>query len=243
MPTVTPGSSTKLNTVKGVSAILNITAAEATTLATKVLPANILVKKADGKVYLTDGVNAISNLTVLIDQVLTQAEKGALDLAFKNGSYAAAAGGVVVHDTNGKIDDASLNVVDNGKIVESYLSDYIDTTTHKVLVEALPDTARAGVKYVAEYGDLQSLTNEEKKSLVYVIDATDDATVDAGAAMYVWQNNAWVKIAETESLDIDIDAIECNYNNVQAAGAVMYDHTIFVEAPTATELVTLNEAS
>ena len=239
---VTPGSKSKLNTVKGVSAILSITDAEKTALSTKVLPANILVKEDDGKVYLTDGTNAISGLKVLVDQVLTTAEKTALNAAFSTGSYVAAAGGVVVHDTNGKIADSSLNVVADGKIVPSYLSDYIGSDG-KVLVEALPDTARAGVKYVATYADLNSLSDEEKKALVFVIDATGDPTVTKGSAMYVWQNDAWLKIAETESLDIDVDAIKCDYDNVQATGAVMYDHPVFVEAPTATELTTLMDAS
>lgn len=87
------------------------------------------------------------------------------------------------------------------------------------------------------------LSAEEKKALVFVIDATGDATVTKGSAMYVWQNDAWMKIAETESLDIDVDAIKCDYDNVQATGAVMYDHPVFVEAPTATELTTLMDAS
>ena len=239
---VTPGSKSKLNTVKGVSAILSITDAEKTALSTKVLPANILVKEDDGKVYLTDGTSAISGLKVLVDQVLTTAEKTALNAAFSTGSYVAAAGGVVVHDTNGKIADSSLNVVADGKIVPSYLSDY-SGRGGKVLVEALPDTARAGVKYVATYADLTNLTDEEKKALVFVIDATGDPTVTKGSAMYVWQNDAWLKIAETESLDIDVDAIKCDYDNVQAAGAVMYDHPVFVEAPTATELTNLMDAS
>lgn len=239
---VTPGSKSKLNTVKGVSAILSITDAEKTALSTKVLPANILVKEDDGKVYLTDGTSAISGLKVLVDQVLTTAEKTALNAAFSTGSYVAAAGGVVVHDTNGKIADSSLNVVADGKIVPSYLSDYIGSDG-KVLVEALPDTARAGVKYVATYADLNTLSAEEKKALAFVIDATGDATVTQGSAMYVWQNDAWLKIAEAESLDIDVDAIKCDYDNVQATGAVMYDHPVFVEAPTATELTTLMDAS
>lgn len=239
---VTPGSKSKLNTVKGVSAILSITDAEKTALSTKVLPANILVKEDDGKVYLTDGTATISGLKVLVDQVLTTAEKTALNAAFSTGAYVAAAGGVVVHDTNGKIADSSLNVVADGKIVPSYLSDYIGSDG-KVLVEALPDTARAGVKYVATYADLNTLSAEEKKALVFVIDATGDATVTKGSAMYVWQNDAWLKIAETESLDIDVDAIKCDYDNVQATGAVMYDHPVFVEAPTATELTTLMDAS
>ena len=52
---ITPGSSSKLNTVKGVSSMMVTTASEETSLATKVLPSGILVKKSDGKVYLTVG--------------------------------------------------------------------------------------------------------------------------------------------------------------------------------------------
>ena len=246
---ITPGSSAKLNTVKGVSSILFTTASEESSLSNKVLPAGILVKKSDGKVYLTDGTSTLDDIPVLIDQVLTEAEKTALSTALSTGSYVAAAGGVVVHDSNGKIDDGSLNVVDNGKIVESYLSDYIDPDTHKVLLSALPDTVRAGVTYVADIDARDALSDEQKKSLAFVIDATDDPTVTRGAAMYGWDataeygSGAWVKIAEVESLDIDVAAIQCDYTNVQAAGAVMYDHTVFLEAPTASEFVELQEAA
>lgn len=246
---ITPGSSSKLNTVKGVSSILVTTSAEEDTLSNKVLPANILVKKSNGKIYLTDGTSTLANIPVLIDQVLTLVEKTFLSSAVNNGAYTRAAGGVVVHGDNGKISDDSLNVVSSGKIVESYLSDYIDPTTHKVLLSALPDTVRAGVTYVADITARNACTAEQKKSLVFVIDASDDPTVDSGAAMYGWDVTAndnaggWVKIAEVESLDIDIAAIRCDYTNVEAAGAVMYDHTILLEAPTATQLVTLQEAT
>ena len=249
---ITPGSSTKLNTVKGVSSILVTTSAEETSLANKVLPANTLIKKSDGKVYLTDGVKTLANIDPLIDQLLTVTEKTALSNAFSTGSYVRAANGVVMHDSTGKISDDSLNVVSSGKIVESYLSDYIDPTTHKVLVSALPDTARAGVKYIANYAGLAGLTAEEKKSLVFVLDATGDPSGDvtSGAAMYAWvedPDNAgtyiWQKIAEQESLDIDVSNIECSYDNMQERGAIMYDHTIFLEAPTATQFVALQEAT
>ena len=242
---VTPGSSSKLNTVRGVSAMLVTTSAEETSLATKVLPANILVKKSDGKVYLTDGTATLANIPVLVDQVLTVAEKTALSTAFSTGTYVAAAGGVVVHDATGKIDDGSLNVVSSGKIVESYLSEYIDQTTHKVLLSALPDTVRAGVTYVADITARDALSAEQKKSLAFVIDATGDATVTRGAAMYGWDETAnsgageWIKIAEVESLDIDISAIECSYTNAQAAGAVMYDHPLLIDLPTATDFAAL----
>jgi hypothetical protein len=246
---VTPGSSSKLNTLRGVSSILVTTSAEETSLSTKVLPANILVKKSDGKIYLSDGTSTLANIPVLIDSVLTTVEKGFLSSAVNNGAYARAAGGVVVHNSNGKIDDDSLNLVSSGKIVESYLSDYIDTTTHKVLLSALPDTVRAGVTYVADITARDALTAEQKKSLAFVIDASADSTVTSGAAMYGWDATAnsnagaWVKIAEVESLDIDVAAIRCDYTNVQAAGAVMYDHTVLLEAPSASDFVTMMEAA
>ena len=242
---VTPGSSSKLNTVKGVSSMLVTTSAEETSLATKVLPAGILVKKSDGKIYITDGIKTLANIDPLTDQVLTAAEKTALSTALSTGSYVAAAGGVVVHDANGKIDDGSLNVVSSGKIVESYLSDYIDTTTHKVLLSALPDTVRAGVVYVADITARDALSAEQKKSLAFVIDASDDSTVTQGAAMYGWDASAnsgageWIKIAEVESLDLNVAEIECSYTNAQAAGAVMYDHPLLIDPLTATDFAAL----
>ena len=249
---ITPGSSAKLNTVRGVSSVMVTTAAEESSLGNKVLPANILVKKSDGKVYLSDGTSDLDNIPVLVDQVLNSVEKTVLTNALGTGSYARAANGIVVHDGTGKISDDSLNVVSSGKIVESYLSQYIDTTTHKVRVDALPDSARAGVKYVANYAALASFTAEEKKSLAFVLDATDDPSgaVTSGAAMYAWTEDptspgsyVWLKIGEQESLDIDVANIECSYTNMQARGAVLYDHTVFLDAPTATQFVALYEAT
>ena len=51
------------------------------------------------------------------------------------------------------------------------------------------------------------------------------------------------KKANNQSLDIDVAAIRCDYTNVQAAGAIMYDHTLFLEAPTAAQFVALQEAT
>ena len=245
---VTPGAAGKLNTIKGISKIITTSSAEETTLASKVFPAGLIVKKSDGKIYVTDGVTTLDNLSPRVDQVVDSAEKGALSAAFSTGSYVIAAGGVVVHDGSGKISDDSLNLVDNGKLVESYLSEYIDQTTHKVLLSALPDTVRAGVTYVADITARDALSAEQKKSLAFVIDATADATVTQGSAMYAWDatknsgTGEWVKIAEVESLDIDVAAIECSYTNMQAGGAVMYDHELEI-GMTATELGALLDAA
>ena len=232
--TVTVGSNTKLNTIKGVAKILSVTASELTSLASKVLPSNLLVLEPDGKVYLTDGVKTLAQLPVLIDQVVTEAEKGALNAAFSTGSYVAAAGGVVL--------------VENGKLKNSYLADLTDANG-VVLVDKLPTQVRANVKYVADIAARDALTGDALTGLVFVIDATADATVDAGAAMYAWDatlnSNAggWVKIAEHESLDIDVPDIECSYDNIVREGGVVYDHTLLVEAPTATDLVAKMEAT
>lgn len=245
---VTPGAAGKLNTIKGISKIINTSSAEETTLASKVFPAGLIVKKSDGKIYVTDGVTTLAALQPRVDQVVDSAEKGALSAAFSTGSYVIAANGVVVHDGTGKISDDSLNLVDNGKLVESYLSEYIDQTTHKVLLSALPDTVRAGVTYVADITARDALSAEQKKSLAFVIDATADTTVTQGSAMYAWdatKNSGagdWVKIAEVESLDIDVAAIECSYTNMQAGGAVMYDHELEI-GMTATELGALLDAA
>lgn len=245
---VTPGAAGKLNAIKGISKIITTSSAEETTLATKVFPAGLIVKKSDGKIYVTDGVTTLADLLPRVDQVVDSAEKGALSAAFGTGSYVIAANGVVVHDGTGKINDDSLNLVSNGKLVESYLSEYIDQTTHKVLLSALPDTVRAGVTYVADITARDALSAEQKKSLAFVIDATADTTVTQGSAMYAWdasQNSgagAWVKIAEVESLDIDVAAIECSYTNMQAGGAVMYDHELEI-GMTATELGALLDAA
>ena len=245
---VTPGAAGKLNTIKGISKIITTSSAEETTLASKVFPAGLIVKKSDGKIYVTDGVTTLANLLPRVDQVVDSAEKGALSAAFGTGSYVIAANGVVVHDGTGKINDDSLNLVSNGKLVESYLSEYIDQTSHKVLLSALPDTVRAGVTYVADITARDALSAEQKKSLAFVIDATADTTVTQGSAMYAWdasQNSgagAWVKIAEVESLDIDVAAIECSYTNMQAGGAVMYDHELEI-GMTATELGALLDAA
>lgn len=238
---VVAGAAGKLNAIKGVSQILEVTVAEMTALADKVFPKNLILKEPNGKFYLTDGTTKLSALTPIIDQVVTEAEKGALAAAFSTGEYVQAAGGVVVHGADNKIADSSLHLVKDGKLdVATYLADYLDAETGKVKLDALPDSARAGITYVKDIAARDALGDEAKRGVVFVIDATGDSTVTKGAAMYAWiaEESKWEKYAEVESLDIDVEAIECNYTNVQKAGAVMYDHELSV-GMTVTELAAL----
>lgn len=54
---------------------------------------------------------------------------------------------------------------------------------------------------VDDIGARDALGDLTSGDIVYVIDATGDATVDLGAALYVYDGAAWQKIAEFESLD------------------------------------------
>ena len=63
--TITAGSSGRLNSIKGVTKALSLTTAEKTALGSKVFPKGIFIRAADGKVYLTDGVTALSALQPL----------------------------------------------------------------------------------------------------------------------------------------------------------------------------------
>lgn len=237
---ITAGSPSKMNQMKGVAKFVPVTSAELTSLSTKIFPADLLFRFPDGTMRRSDGTSTLPNLPIVSDQVLTSLEKGWLTAATDNGAYARAAGGVVVHDATGQIDDASLKPVEewdqegDGTVMvphikESYLSKYIDTTSHQLKLSALPDSVRAGMIFMATYADLANATAEDKKHLVLVADASGDSTVESGWACYAWTtDNQWTKVSEGEGLDLDVAAIRCDYTNVTAAGAVMYDHPVML---------------
>ena len=59
------GNRNILNSIKGVTSAIRLTADEKTTLADRVLPANILIINTDGALYVADGVTAIKDLKPL----------------------------------------------------------------------------------------------------------------------------------------------------------------------------------
>lgn len=255
---LTPGSSTTLSNLKGAAKVIEMTSAQATSKAANVYPAGLFIFNSNtGEVFLTDGATALGSLVPLLDKTishLTSAERTAISNAFQGtgGAYALAAGGVIVADGTGQIDDAALKLIDqtDGKVKDSYLK-FIDSETGKLDLSYLPDTLRAKVTYVADITARDALpaTGEERKGLVFVIDASDDTTVDTGAATYVWNAAAnsgageWIKVSEEESLDLDIDALTPSHDNVQAAGAVMYDHNVLLGGLTLDEYDTLTAGS
>lgn len=258
---VTPGSSTKLNHLTGVVRLITLSNAEKTSLAEKVVAANLLIVDEDRKIYLTDGVKKINELTPVVDTTiapLTNAMREALNKTFSGdeGAYKATEGGFVVLGANGgdgnpKIADAQLNLVDqSGHLVATYLQEVLTDSSGIIKLEKLPSQMRQHMVFVDNYEAIESLTPEQKLDLVYVADASDDPSgqVESGWAIYAWNVEGGVaegepiKIAEGEGLDIDFDAIASTYENIQKAGAVMYDHPLQMDAPTLTNYVTLLEA-
>lgn len=231
---LTPGSRDKLNILSGITSTVFISEANKTAYANRVFREGMVFHDAAGKLYHADGVKTLAQLLAapIVDpsvNVLTAAERQMIADANK-------AGGFVATDDINKISDDQLSIVQDGKIVESYLSDYIENGIIKL--DVLPAEIRKHMKYVSNYAGLEALTEEERKSPVFVIDASDDPTVETGWAIYVWADldyvwvdlagtgtNAWVKIQEGEGIDYDVNAVT-THDTVENVGTVMYDHIV-----------------
>lgn len=233
MTKVVSGKTSQINNLNSVLKFSKLNKQDAETLKNWVVEDGLVFLKEDGKLYLGNGKHKLSELKPIVDEALSKAEKAALNAAFSTGRYAIAANGVVVHGADSKIDDASLKVVQDGKIVASYLSDIFDADNNKIKLDVIPAEVRQKVTYVNTYNDLQSVTEEQKLGLVFVIDASGDDTVTKGSALYGWNKTGdsqgeWKKISEQESMDIDISTLQPTHENVEKAGAVMYDHPVAV---------------
>ena len=253
---VTPGSASKLNNLNGFVRQLNLTSEQmTTTYGTKVFPADVFVV-SEKKVYLTDGVTALNALTPIIDTTiapLTEVQRKALNTTFADGTYKPAEGGFVVLGTAGvdgqaKIADAQLNLVDtSGHLVATYLREVLTDENGVIKLDKLPDQMRRHLVFVDNYAAIAGLTPSQKLDLIFVTDASDDPTgkVESGWAMYAFNvedgvaTGEPIKISEGEGFDIDLDAIASTYENVQKAGAVMYDHPLQVQAPDIDTLMSL----
>ena len=249
---VQAGSSSKLNIVTGYASTVRITESDKKKYASTVYPAGILLHDDSAKIYHADGKKSLEQLLKhpIIDsaqEVLTDAERKMIKNFNKSGGF-------VATNDNNKIDDLQLNVVQDGKIVESYLSKYIENGMIKL--DVLPMDVRAHLKYVKTYAELENATEEQKNGMIFVIDASGDPTVESGWAIYVWDktkkdgteaegedtppNGDWVKIQEGEGIDFDYDSIT-THDSVEKVGAVMYDHIVFLQSPTLDQLADLEE--
>jgi len=97
---------------------------------------------------------------------------------------------------------------------------------------------RGGVEYKMDAGQLKAflqanyiaadITARDALTLdvsdeVYVVDATADATVDAGGAKYIWDGTNFLKLAEDESFDVAVAPTNLGYTPSPTNGLVTSD--------------------
>jgi hypothetical protein len=73
---------------------------------------------------------------------------------------------------------------------------------------------------VATIAARNALTGITTGDIAFVVDATGDATVTAGWAVYMWQGAAWGKISEQESIDVVSGGTDLTYTASPTNGVV-----------------------
>lgn len=74
---------------------------------------------------------------------------------------------------------------------------------------------------VANIAARNALSGVSVGDRVFVIDATGDATVGTGWAIYVWRGAAYTKVAEQEGLDVVVGAANLTYTAGPSNGIVV----------------------
>lgn len=74
---------------------------------------------------------------------------------------------------------------------------------------------------VADIAARNALTGMTTGDIAYVVDATGDATVAVGWAVYMWQGAAWGKISEQEGLDVVTGGSDLSYTPSTTNGTVV----------------------
>ena len=74
---------------------------------------------------------------------------------------------------------------------------------------------------VANIAARNALTGISTGDRVFVVDATGDATVSSGWAIYQWHSGAWTKVGEAEGLDIVAGGADLSYTVSPTQGVVV----------------------
>lgn len=74
---------------------------------------------------------------------------------------------------------------------------------------------------VADITARNALTGITTGDIAYVVNATGDATVTAGWAVYMWQGAAWSKISEQEGIDVVTGGTDLSYTPSTTQGVVV----------------------
>ncbi len=85
-------------------------------------------------------------------------------------------------------------------------------------IQANIGTSEYDVANIAARNALVGLTTGDR---VFVLDATGDATVSTGWAIYVWRGAAFTKVAEEEGLDVVAGGASLSYTAAPTQGTVV----------------------
>lgn len=75
--------------------------------------------------------------------------------------------------------------------------------------------------YVADITARNALTGLSTGDRAFVVDATGDATVSSGWAIYQWHSSAWTKVGEAEGLDMVAGGADLSYTPSPTQGVVV----------------------
>ena len=113
----------------------------------------------------------------------------------------------------GTLEADSIYFVQNSTYSETYLTDSAGNAKsvgNSSMIAAVANTEISTrlaqhnlVEIVADITARNALASQNRNLVVMVLDATGDATVTAGAALYAFRNsdNSWTKVAEYEGID------------------------------------------
>ena len=87
---------------------------------------------------------------------------------------------------------------------------------------------------VADITARNALTNLSVGDRVFVVDASADAKVDSGWAIYVWRGSAFTRVAEEEGLDIVVGGTDLTYTASATQGVVVSSSGANATLPAAT---------
>lgn len=107
----------------------------------------------------------------------------------------------VVDDTHKHPNKSVLDKVTQKNLDDIVAHGVILSDHEQRLVNIVESVTNLKIKAVQTIAERDALVNKES-IIVHVVDATVDATVVKGWAQYIYQSDAWVKIAENESIDV-----------------------------------------
>lgn len=87
---------------------------------------------------------------------------------------------------------------------------------------------------VADIAARNALTGMTTGDIAYVVNATGDATVTAGWAVYMWQGAVWSKISEQEGIDVVAGGSDLTYTASASQGVVVSSTGTDATIPAAT---------